>query len=127
VGIVLSQHDADRFRRQTIEMENVDVLTIRGTWFGPDGPDMAFMRLPPDVVSQLRATNSFFNLEKRRNEVLAKKTPTAPAYTDAIVGMIHEYTKDVPSEGINTRRKEFGALFSGGEVKAARTANGYDL
>jgi len=46
-------------------------LMIRGRVFGPKGPDVAFLRLPPKNIASFKGTNSFYNLGKRRDDVLA--------------------------------------------------------
>jgi hypothetical protein len=125
VGIVEYRGQTIHYRKRTIEMANTTKIVLRGDAFGPDGPDLGFLRLAPDTVGWFDAIGSFYNLLKHR----ADASGAAPStdYTDAVVGMIDERTKDLAAERPRERRKGFEALFSNGTVSGERTAGGYDL
>jgi hypothetical protein len=124
VGLVTLAGQERQFRKQTIEMAETTKISIRGNGFGPDGPDLGFLRLPEKYLGWLRAINSFYNLTKSRDEYLANSTP-GPDSVDAIVGMIHERTKTLMAD--NLRKKGFEALFSDGRIVETRHATGHDL
>jgi hypothetical protein len=126
VGIVLYQLDTPQLQRQVLQIKRADAVAIRGGKFGPSGPDLALIRLPHKNTEWLRATSSFFNLAKRRDDVLAE-APPAPHHVDAIIGMLHERTKELPPRRVGERRKGFEALFCDGEIRANRTESEYDL
>jgi hypothetical protein len=126
VGLVLFLGHMARFQKQLVTMEDTERVIVRGDKFGPDGPDLGFIRLPQKNIGWLTATSAFYNLTKRRDEVLANVEP-APNHVDAIVGMIDERTEDLPAERSNERRKGFGALLTSGEIKRTRRESSYDL
>ena len=124
VGIILFRDRS--LQKQVVKMENAEQLIIRGHKFGPNGPDLGFMRLPQENVGWLKATNSFCNLTRARDQVLAHKVP-APNYVDAIIGMIDELTKEVAVAQPLRRAKSFSAIFCNGQVRKERNKNGYDV
>jgi hypothetical protein len=124
VGIILYRDRS--LQKQVIKMENTDQVVIRGEIFGADGPDLGFLRIPHENVGWLKATNSFYNLTKRRDQVLAKETP-ASYFADAVIGMIDEFTKEIPVSEPKKRAKMFSAIFCNGSAKDNRDSNGYDL
>ncbi len=122
---IANESQAD-FRKRLIEIEHADLVKIRGKSYGPLGPDLAFIRLSENSVAKLSATNSFFNLLKRQNDVLAEKIPTE-RYVDALVGIVDEFTKDF-STPAKPLQKEFGGIFYGGEADfIAKSDRGFDL
>jgi len=125
VGIVEYRGESVHYRKQTIEMADTTKIALRGDAFGPDGPDLGFLRLPAVSVGWLAAIGSFYNLLKHRSD--DPNPPPSPHSVDAIVGMIDERTKDLPAERPRERRKGFEALFSNGTISATREVDGYDL
>jgi hypothetical protein len=45
VGIVEYQGESVHYRKRTIEMADTTRILLRGDAFGPDGPDLGFLRL----------------------------------------------------------------------------------
>jgi hypothetical protein len=125
VGIVEYRGEGIHYRKRTIEMADTTKVALRAADFGPDGPDLGFLRLAAETVGWFEAIGSFYNLLKHRPD--ASQPPPSPTSVDAIVGMIDERTKDLPAERPRERRKGFEALFSNGAVSAEREAGGYDL
>src|SRR5882724_9897889 len=74
VGIVLCCDRVDQFRHLVITIYDADVLTVRGER-GIDGPDLGFLRLTEPDIGSLKALSSFYNLSKRREDVLANNKP----------------------------------------------------
>jgi len=125
VGIVEYRGEGIHYRKRTIEMANTTKIVLRGDAFGPDGPDLGFLRLAADTIGWFDAIGSFYNLLKHRSD--ASQSAPSEHSTDAVVGMIDERTKDLPAERRAERRKGFEALFSNGTVSAEREVGGYDL
>ncbi|MFY9830667.1 MAG: hypothetical protein WCD75_02625 [Rhodoplanes sp.] len=125
VGLVWYIGPPPRFRRPTINMQQTQKLLVGGEASGPSGPDLGFLRLPPQSVAMLEAVLSFYNLSKRRDDVLANKAP-APSSVDAIVGMISQLTEDVDAEQRQVRLKRFTAIFGPGTSGAMVEANSND-
>lgn len=124
VGIVLYRERT--FQKQVIKMENTERLVIRAAEFGPDGPDLGFLRIPNENLGWLKATSSFYNLSKRRDEFLAGETP-ASNHVDAVIGLIEELTQEARVPNPERRAKVFSALFCNGEIRERKTIQGYDL
>jgi hypothetical protein len=125
VGIVEYKGESIHYRKRTIEMANTAKIVLRGETFGPDGPDLGFLRLARETVGWFEAIGSFYNLLKHRSD--ASHPVPSPHSTEAIVGMIDERTKDLPAERPRERRKGFEALFSNGTISGGREVGGYDL
>jgi hypothetical protein len=112
VGIILSAESPAHYQKLAVNMGRAESpVVIKGKEFGPLGPDLAFLRLPDDeALGWLKAQNSFYNLDKRRDDVLSGKEPAGPS-ADCITGIIHELTEEVPSERRGVRRVNFSTLF----------------
>jgi hypothetical protein len=50
VALVSHADDPSQFQRQLINVEYVDSAVLRADTFGKSGPDLAFMRLPPETI-----------------------------------------------------------------------------
>ena len=88
-----------------ISMAHSEKICMGEEPFLANGPDIAFLRLPEYAVDALNTRNIFFNLEKRREEVLSGRHNEKP-YLDCVVGVIDERTKEIPAKIINTRLKK---------------------
>jgi len=119
VGLVQYLEPAAPFQKFEIQMEMTESVMIRAAKFGPDGPDLAFLKLPDESVSWLKAKNSFYNLPKYRDDALAYNEP-APSHIDCIVGMIAALTEEVPTDRKEARKKRFTAIFGQGEVRTMK-------
>jgi hypothetical protein len=126
IGLVVGIEDPKKYQRQTIKMEHTDNVMMRGKAFDQVGPDLGFLRLPQESVGWLKAQRSFYNLLKPRNNVLSENTFTKPG-VDVLIGMIHELTKDVPSDKQFIRRQQFTAIFCGAKLTALRYLDEYEL
>jgi len=112
-------------QKQTIDMALAEKLVIADGNGGPTGPDLGFVRLPMINVGNLQASNSFLNLGVRHGiELPARK---GWAYVDAVVGVVAEWTKDVPPARPSTRLKTFELLFGGGTVTSKYQPGDFDL
>jgi hypothetical protein len=125
VGIILFKDGA--LQRQAIKMAHVEPpLMISGEKFGPDGPDLGFLRFPPVNEGWLKALASFYNLAKHREDALAEKKP-ALDYIESVIGMIEKLTKEIPAEKPLGHAKQFSAIFCNGQAQNSREAGGFDL
>jgi hypothetical protein len=112
-------------QKQTIDMALAQKLVIAAGDEGPGGPDLAFLRLPMVNVDNLKATNSFLNIGARRGVI--PPVHKGSAYVDAVIGVVAEWTKDLPSRRPNTRIKGFELLFCGGTTTAKYKVGEFDL
>lgn len=126
VGIVQSRPDSWFLHRITINMEHAEKLTIAANGFGPEGPDLGFLRLPWQVASVLETRGVFFNLAKRQTSVLAGDQPST-RYFDGISGTVAEWTTDLPPEHSFHRVKGFRSLYGVGNVVGESESSGFDL
>jgi len=126
VGIIMHADDASRFDKQRIAMEYAVPVAIQADTFTSKGPDLAFLRLPPDSVGWIAAKGSFYNLRKYRDDVLNNREPTQ-SYVHSLTGVIHEFTQDAPGDSATTRRKIFTAIFCGARLAALRYFDTYQL
>ncbi len=126
VGIISYIENSMQFQRQSIAMEHADCLIIQGKEFGRNGPDLGFLRLPQENVGWLKAKNSFYNLSKHRDDALAHRA-AGQGHVDTVVGVIHELTKDLPSEKRGVRKKGFTGIFCGGRPSAIRYRDDFDI
>ena len=128
VGLVrFPKTQAGAAQRLTIDMGQVQTLTIGTSPFDHEGPDLGFLRLSPEQVGTLLARgNVFYNLGMRRDSVLNSNQPIPP-YFDGLSGMVAEQTTDLPREHGAARVKGFFALYGVGLVVREHEANGLDL
>jgi hypothetical protein len=68
VGIVEYRGETMHYRKRQIEMADTVKVALRGDAFGPDGPDIAFLRLAAETVGWFEAIGSFYNLLKPRSD-----------------------------------------------------------
>jgi hypothetical protein len=75
------------------------------------------LRLPPASVGWLTAKNSFYNLPKYRDDVLAQKAPSAD-HIDTITGIIAELTEEAPGSTTGAMKTLFTTIFCGARLIA---------
>ncbi|MGO4513680.1 hypothetical protein AB4Z51_42620 [Bradyrhizobium sp. 2TAF36] len=54
-------------------------VALRGADFGPDGPDLGFLRLATKTVGWFEAIGSFYNLLKQRSDASEPASVIRPA------------------------------------------------
>lgn len=126
VGLVNFSNLPSLDQMQKIDMALAEKVIIAPDKFGATGPDLGFLLLPQLDAQNLSATCNFLNIEKMSHAVRASEQP-APPYIDAVIGVVDEWTKDLPPKRPSNRRKEFPALFGDGEVISKYKVNGFDL
>ena len=126
IGLVRFPSNSSAIQRKTIDMGYAEKLMIASNANGPEGPDLGFLRLSSVDAADIAARNVFFNLESRRESVLADKHPHLPCF-DALSGVVAEWTTTQTLEQPQARRKTFTALFGVGLVVRAHESNGFDL
>jgi len=125
IGIVEYLGEPPQYRKPIIKMDYVERLKISADEFGPDKPDLGFLRLTQNDIGTLGASGSFYNLVKRKEEILSPKKPDLN-FIDVISGMVDELTKDAERERTGIRFKKFSAIFCNGRSIAKRDADEYD-
>ncbi len=118
-----------QFQRMHFEMEYAVPIAVgppAAEADAPNGPDIAFLMLPPDTAGALASSNVFLNLEKRRDEILAKRSSRRPGF-DAVMGIIAERTKSLEPTQPRTLLKGVEGMLGTGVILSERTENGHDL
>jgi hypothetical protein len=126
VGIVMHEDDPSKFQKQTIEMEHTEFVTIPGNRVAHIGPDVGLLRLPKESIGWIKAKASFYNLGKRRDDVLLGKKPSN-SHVDALTGIVHEMTKAKAGKEPRTRGIQFASIFCQARLSALRYLNDYEL
>lgn len=124
VGLVRLPTSANTVQRQMIEIEPSDTIILDGA-AGPDGPDLAFLRLPIVNEANLAATNTFYEVARRR-DVIHTGHPGS-ALTEAVLGVVEAMTKDVTGTGPSVRSKLFTMMLLDGGTGEMRVSDGYDV
>lgn len=126
VGIVCFQ-DFAKYKNLRFQIEHADPILICGDDFTQGSLDIAFLRLPEPCIAALRATNSFYNLNKCRIELLAEQElPGNAAYT--AVGLIEEMTEQPSPNAVEPFRKiTFSAFCSNGIIANLDQESEYDI
>ena len=91
---------------------------------GPNGPDLAFVVLSVENETTLKATNSFYPLDKDLPSL--KGNYPAPVQIDMALGVVAEWTTDleVTAEG---GKRNFTLIAFTGHSQNEREHEGYDL
>jgi hypothetical protein len=125
VGIAPANDGPTVFHKQQVMMEQTEPIIIRADEFGPDGPDLAFLRLPQETIGWLAAKSLFYNLMKRREDILADKKPGV-GHGDSICGTIDLFTEEVPTGNPGQRQKMFSAAVWSA-IPVAKKGNEFDI
>lgn len=114
-----------QIQKHTIDLSLSEKLVIASGSNGPTGPDLGFLRLPLVNVQNLQSTNSFLNLGIRSNVELPAHE--GRAHVDAVMGVVSEWTEELPPNRPSTRIKGFQLLYCGGTVTSKYQKDDFDL
>lgn len=126
VGLILPTRFQPQLHRFTLHMEFVEKLQIARGTHAVDGPDLALLVLPPFQVGAVKAIKSFYNLSKRRDQILSN-LPAINVGAWVLSGMAHEWTVDTSQERGYAKVKVFHGLHGVGLVEVEYMRNGYDF
>lgn len=127
VGILRFPTNARLMQRLKLSMAHVAPIIVGGGPFTKDGPDLALLRLPENCVSTLKATNNFFNMSLKGDDVLGGKVPGRKCF-DCVAGVVAERTSpvEVAADG-KLAKRSFEASFEPGSLGAFSIRDGFDL
>lgn len=111
--------------KPVIDLAVLERLTICGETFGPNGPDLAFLRLPLSTVATLQARSNFLNLLAQGDTARCPEPPADTLMT-AVVGVVGEWTENLRHKSFESI-KRFTLLAAGGRIASKREHNGHDL
>jgi hypothetical protein len=125
VGLVLPTRFGPQLHRATLDMGVVLKLTVGRASYDRNGPDLGLILLSPSDISKLSSSKTFYNLDKRREQMLS-----APRAIDMggwfLSGMVDEQTSDLSPEGGFARVKAFRGFTGAGVVAAERQRAKFD-
>lgn len=120
IGLAPLTADLDPIRMK-MEMEVKHASTIElGETDSRDGPDLAFIRTPPDPTGWLNATLSFLNLDRERQEF------EGADHCFGVFGIVNSLTDREVEIDATTKGVRLGAVFSNGTIQAERKNGWYD-
>ena len=123
IGLVDFPRVEKRVQKLKVDMTHTDRVSVQSTEWGPNGPDMGFLKLPQNAVRNLKMSKSFKNLDVAREKVLNPQAPTNQFF-DSILGVIGEKTKDLTPKVPNTRIRGFEARFQIGQITPIESIDG---
>jgi hypothetical protein len=126
VGLVLATRFQPQLHRFTINMEHVEKLRVARGTFESDGPDLALLILDSSQVGSIKAMKSFYNLSKRRDQILSNP-PAIDVGVWLLSGMAEEWTTNTALEKGYERIKVFRGMHGKGLVEVEYMRNGYDF
>jgi len=126
VGIITSVDESSRLEAFKMEMDHAVPVVVGEQRSIELGPDLAFLRLPPESIGWLTAKTSFYNLRKYRDDVLANKAP-GPDHVDTMTGVIDELTADAPGSKPGAKKTLFTTIFCGARLAALRYIDEHGL
>jgi hypothetical protein len=110
-----------------IAMAHCRKILIGSEPWSDTGPDLAFLTLPPDAISSLLAFGSVFLNLDRQCDVITANAQTRPLAFRAVVGVVHERTRELEPHFEGTRLKGFNASFEVGEILRQDRSGPHDL
>jgi hypothetical protein len=126
IGLILPTAFGPRFHNKMIDAALVERISIGKASYDADGPDLGLIMLSPVEAEKIPSTKTYYNLESRRDEILA--TPLPLDFGNWMIsGMAEEWTVDLPPERSVPKVKGFSGQVLGGVVKDAATRDGFDF
>lgn len=108
----------------TCRGDQLEITTVGSPPFGPDGPDLTFIRLPVEIENKFAATNAFFN-SLVRARLQDQGHHRSPAELWFVTGTISEMSSSLGVVG-SSSKMEHGAINGVGRIEAVEMKNGCD-
>jgi hypothetical protein len=123
IAIIPNSVRDDRKSASSVEFRSMRNHMIKGNGFAEDGPDLAFVQLPPITVSALASVGSILNLGKQLEKY---KTPfRSPKFMESFSGSVGELMSE-PIEKETHTELENNIMVIGGEISALGSSTSYD-
>lgn len=128
VGIVQFGVVSDRLQTTIVPAEHTVAAAV--TFYHPpgskDGPDLAFVPLPPTEFAKLTALGSAIDLDGQQAKAQRTKPEEANGHIEAVAGIVGQMTG--PATVVGTRKVlSARGLINMGEVTSAPTSGQWDL
>jgi hypothetical protein len=124
VGLSLSTICRPRLHRFTIDMSLTTRISIARGATEHGGPDLGLLLIPAEV-GKIGAVKSFYNLSRRRDQILSNPPPVDQGAW-LLCGMAAEWTSDGAPELGYQIVKEFHGICGAGIVTAERQGENFD-
>lgn len=124
-GLVMTAHPCTTVHRIIFETHHCADFSLAPSGNPVDGPDIAFLVLPPDTTASLKALRSFYNLTKRRDSYLNKAPPRDHGVW-ALSGLAEEWSKTAPPQPSFPRIKMFDGKVCPLDVIGSRNSGQWD-
>lgn len=126
VGLILMSYPSGPIHRMIFDPNLCRDFSYRTQAEAADGPDLAFLVLPPDTTAAVKARKTFCNLSKRRDAMLERLPPRENGFW-AVCGLADEWTADAPPQQGIERIKHFkGRLLGPLKASERRASGGFD-
>jgi hypothetical protein len=125
VGLVCLPVRSMQPQRLTMEKSEIDYIRLGQQPYTIDGPDLAFIWLPPQLHTTLQASVSFVNGDSQRADFRAG-VRFSEQRADFVTGGVAEWTAPAEIEG-GRHLVIFKALANAGQIIEDREANGLDV
>ncbi len=126
IGILLFAARSDALQMMRVRRDDLMEHTyFRGGSWSEDGPDLAFIRLPDEVMANIESRASVVDGERQRRQIRSAQ-PERKAIACIVFGVVDELTGDeVDGQGLSTT--PFRALLNMGSIANVSEAHGMDL
>lgn len=125
VGLILLGRGGGIDHQFILEMDFVETVTIGRGDNESLGPDLALIILPPKDVGRLKVWKTFYNLSKRKTEILANPPPHAGGPW-LLSGLIGEMTQEHPPRQGMIKHFSFKGLCGPVVLPGARSDKNFD-
>lgn len=126
VGLVLPTRFQPQLHNFPINMQHVERLRVARGTCESDGPDLGLLILDRSQLGSIKAMKSFYNLSKRRDQILSNP-PATDMGVWLLSGMAEEWTTNTTPERGYERVKVFRGMHGEGLVEVEYMRNGYDF
>lgn len=124
VGLILPTRYGAQLHRVTLNMALAQKVRIARGTVESDGPDIGVLLIPTPIVSTIKASKSFYNLDKKNPEG-SDSLPIDRGFW-LLCGMAHEWTRDTSPEHGYQKVKIFRGICGAGIVSSERSVGEFD-
>jgi hypothetical protein len=125
VGLILPSHAERDLHRPIFNMEESAYFVLPDRGEPSKGPDLGLLIPPPQILETLRARKSFYNLSKRRDSALTRRSPLDHGVW-VLSGIANEWVADGAPERGYSRVKVFRGGLGAGIVTKEHEIGRYD-
>jgi hypothetical protein len=121
LGLTLKEQE----HKYAIDSMHLAIRRIANGQVDSEGPDLAFIQLPTSEIPTIKATSTFYNLDRNRDRILSTP-PDLDMGIWALCGVPDILTTDGASEIGFESRKEFYSRCGFGGIRSIYEVDGFD-